>query len=69
MGGRGRRPSRRPLLMESLESRHDPSLRSSMDDEEGISRKTKLIRGLGAAPCGLTRPTAALHPAAQTDLP
>ena len=48
-GGRGRRPSRRTLRVGSRESRHDPPLRSSMDDEEGGSPKIELIRGLGFA--------------------
>ena len=46
-GGRGRRPSRRIPLVESLKSRHNPPLRSSMDDDEGCSLKIELIRGFG----------------------
>ncbi len=44
-GGRGRRPSRHTLPVGSLESRHDPSLRSSMD--ERISLKMELVREFG----------------------
>ncbi len=48
-GGRGRRPSRRTPLVGSRKSRHNPPLRSSMDDEENCSLKIELIRGFGRA--------------------
>ena len=46
-GGRGRRPSRRTPLVGSRKSRHNPPLRSSMDNDEGCSLKIELIRGFG----------------------
>jgi len=61
--GRGRRPSRRTFLVGSLESRHAPLPRSSMDDDEESPQKTELIRGFLASPAPSRRVCSLLPPA------